>query len=123
MDGVPLFKTSPVKFWPHLGRFRKKPVFMIALYRGEKDLQEAAVPDYLRDFVDEVLPYLRNGIELNGRTYNFHLHCMLADSPARAAFLGIQQATGYFSCSKCKVRGERAVQRTCFPSVEEYEAR
>lgn len=121
IDGVPLFHSSPVKFWPTLGSFIKKPVFLIALYIGEKDPKSAE--DYLKDFIDEISPYLRDGLDLRGHVYRFELHCLLADAPARAFLLGIKFPTGYFSCSKCKIEGSRCEGRTCFPSVDNYEAR
>lgn len=116
VDGVPLFKTSPMKFWPILGSVHRRPIFIIALFKGPSDPQCAKT--YLKDFFDEILPYFSDGIYVNGKMYSFHLRCILADSPARAFLLGLKRPTGYFSCSKCTIVGVHVEHRVCFPPIE-----
>lgn len=87
VDGLPLFRSSPVKFWPILGCIDECPIFIIALYKGLKDPKCAST--YLKNFIDEIIPYFSDGICVYNKVYKFHLVCILADAPARAFLLGI----------------------------------
>lgn len=94
IDGLPLFRSSPVQFWPQLGSVQRHPVFIIALYKGSK--KPECCKTFIKHFVDEILVYFRDGVEVHGKNYNFHLVCILADAPARAFLLNLKQPTGYF---------------------------
>jgi hypothetical protein len=87
IDGLPLFRTSPVQFWPILGSVEKRPIFIIALWKGRKK-QPASCDQFLKRFLDEILPYFREGIQVGKKRYKFNLVCVLADAPARAFLLG-----------------------------------
>ena len=56
IDGLPLFKSSRVQFWPILGRLvkpLKTKVFIIGLFCGNDKPQN--VDEYLSDFITEML--------------------------------------------------------------------
>ena len=117
VDGLPLFRTSFMKFWPILGSVYRHPIFIIAIYKGFQDPQCAKT--YLNDFLDEIIPYFSDGICVQRKVYNFHLRCILADAPARAFLPGLKRPTGCYSCSKCTKKGVRCENRTCFPILKD----
>lgn len=117
IDGIPLYRTSSMKFWPTLGCVHQRSIFIIAIFKGHDDPLDAKT--YLKDFLDEILPYFVDGILIHGKRYKFHLRCILADSPARAFILGLKRATGYFSCSRCTIKGVRCENRVCFPLIKD----
>lgn len=89
IDGLPLFKSSRVEFWPILANVRDMPhikPFVIAIWCGDgkpKDLNE-----YLGLFVDEMNSILLNGISIKGYNVNILRVRFLADSPARSLMKG-----------------------------------
>lgn len=117
IDGLPLFRSSPVEFWSILGSVGDGGIFIIALYKGIG--KPASCAAFLKDFVDEIIPYYSDGIEIRGKIYKFEVHCLLADAPARAYILRMKYDTGYYSCSKCTVRDIRQDGRVCFPLIAE----
>lgn len=54
MDGLPLSKSSPLKFWPILGYLvgTENMPFTIGIYLGKKDANDLYA--YLYDFVPEL---------------------------------------------------------------------
>lgn len=92
-------------FRPILGSVNEKPVFMIALYRGSHD--PISAHDFMRAFLDEIIPYFANGIEIGGKKYKFKLSKILADAPARAFILCLKRPNGFYSCPKCNAKGIR----------------
>lgn len=117
VDGLPLFQSSPMQFWPILGCIDNNPVFIIGLYKGAK--KPTSRDDFLKKLLHEIIPYFSEGLKINGKTYDFKLKCVLADAPARAFLLGMTYHSGFFSCSKCIARGVRSEGRVCFPIVDE----
>jgi len=121
-DGVPLFTTSQIGFWPILAMVVKYPVFPIALYKGVGKPKN--MNDFLKPFVDEAISLVLNGLRLGMKKYRVRVRLIAADAPARADILRIKHPTGYYSCSKCKIHGEWHGQ-TCFPynAGDEYPLR
>ena len=83
VDGLPLFKSSRLKFWPILGRLvgSKNDPFVIAIFGGKCDPE---VNQFLSDFVVEVRGLQNAGLEFNGVAYNFNVRNYICDAPARA---------------------------------------
>lgn len=104
VDGLPLFNSSNKCFWPILGRFEEKKIFLIALFYGTSKPENSNI--FLKDFVWECCTLTSDGIQdLVGRNYNFHLKCIHVDEPARSFILNIKPHNAYSSCPKCTVRG------------------
>lgn len=70
MDGLPISKSSPLKFWPILGRLigSENEPFVISIYFGRTDPKD--IESFLNDFVNEVEELFQNGYTYNGYTYN-----------------------------------------------------
>ncbi|KAK3911583.1 Halomucin [Frankliniella fusca] len=86
MDGLPLSKSSQLKFWPILGHFihTDNEPFIIAVYCGTHDPK--SVNEYLEKYVNEVVNFPQHG-------YESFIKCIIAHN-------------GYCSCEKCTVLGE-----------------
>jgi len=105
IDGVPLCKSTNSQLWPILGSLHQsKSVFPIAIFHGYQ--KPSSVDEFLADFINEV----------NNLTLPFVLKALICDAPARCFLKCIIGHTGYFSCERCDVKGERKENRTVFLS-------
>ncbi|KAK3920522.1 Autophagy-related protein 3 [Frankliniella fusca] len=114
IDGLPLSKSSSLKFWPILGALvgSKNPPFVIALYLGQND--PADIYEYLEEFVLEVNDLQRDGYTLNANVYPFAIRDFICDAPARAFLKCCVLFNARFSCEKCCVEGEWVADRMTF---------
>lgn len=53
IDGLPIFKSSKLQFWPILVKFNYFNPFIVALYCGES--KPEPLDDYFRDFLEEFM--------------------------------------------------------------------
>lgn len=89
MDGLPIFSSSKIEFWPILFNITEMPhiaAMVIGIYCGTSkcgDLQS-----YLTPFVNELKEAMANGICINSHKITVHLSCFICDSPARAYVKG-----------------------------------
>ncbi|XP_058631559.1 uncharacterized protein LOC131540562 [Onychostoma macrolepis] len=116
MDGLPIFKSSGVQFWPILGMlqaYSRKPV-LIALYCGKSKPQ--SLSEYLKDLVCE-LKSLSTGFVVNGKTFFLTVCSVICDAPARAFIKGIKSHNGYSGCDKCVQSGIYINNRMTFPEL------
>ncbi|XP_028281085.1 uncharacterized protein LOC114448365 [Parambassis ranga] len=116
VDGLPLFRSSSLQFWPILGLLqgvKKKPV-VIALFCGNS--KPNCLTDYLRDLVHE-LEELSKGFVLHGKQCFIKLTSVVCDTPARAFIKGTKTHTGYSGCDKCIQKGLYLKHRMTFPEV------
>ena len=101
VDGLPIFKSSNLCFWPILGKifkpFQTIP-FSIALFSGAT--KPSNVGEYLKDFIEELLSLLIDGIEVNLSHYGVEIDCFVCDAPARAFLKNIKLHNAYYGCEK-----------------------
>ncbi len=115
IDGLPLFKSSAVDFWPILGLIKQagcKP-FLVGLYCGKKKPLDVA--DYLKDFIPELHHLLQNGLVVNDSTVPVKVDCFVCDAPARAYLKNIKSHCAYFGCEKCQQEGDHVNNKMTFP--------
>lgn len=115
-DGLPLFKSSSIQFWPILGklpRLSKKP-FVIALFCGTA--KPKTLSDYLKHVVQE-LKSISTGFVCQGKSFLLKVCSVICDAPARAFIKGIKSHTGYYGCDKCLQRGIYTNHRITFPEL------
>ncbi|EZA56766.1 hypothetical protein X777_03231 [Ooceraea biroi] len=117
IDGLPLHKSSPVRFWPILGRLvkTKNEPFIIALFKGRVDPN---VKDFLEPFVREVGHLVRNGYINNDNIYKFSIRHYILDAPARAKVKCCVEHGGYYACEKCEVVGEWIDNRMTYVELD-----
>lgn len=74
------------------------------------------VNDFLHDFVQE-LSELLQGLSINGTKIAPRVGAFICDAPAKSFILCIKSHNGYYSCTKCTVRGTYINNRVCFPDL------
>lgn len=116
IDEIPLFKSSGSSLYPILGSIPCSQIFLIGCYHGHKKLQD--FNDFLKDFVDETIDLITTGYNCRGKTYNIKIHKLICDAPAKATVLNIMSHTGYYSCTKCIVKGANKLNRIYFTNTQ-----
>lgn len=106
IDGLPLFKSSKLKFWPILGHLvgTLNEPFIITVYCGKSDPQN--IEEYLEKYVNELEDLFHNGYEYEGNNYEVIIRNYILDAPARAFIKCCKGHSGYAACEKCTVIGE-----------------
>ncbi len=112
VDGLPLFKSSKLQFWPMLVKYSNCIPFIVALYCGKS--KPEPLEDYLKDFLEELKDLRDNGLMCNGKKFGVNLHTFVCDAPARAYLKYIKGHTAYGSCERCLVRGQYVERRVVF---------
>lgn len=127
IDGIPLFKSSGVQFWPILAKVGHFDPFIVAMYSGSS--KPNPLDEYLEDFLTEYRRLKENGIVFQDQRYNVHLEALVCDAPARAYLKCIKGHNSYESCERCLVRGVHRDHRMifsdqdCAPRTDEAFAR
>lgn len=88
MDGLPIFNSSKVEFWPILYNIAEMPKLQpipIGIYCGTK---KCDVIQFLTPFVNEIKEVIKNGIIINGHKITVQIRCIICDSPARSYVKG-----------------------------------
>ncbi|XP_071652563.1 uncharacterized protein [Temnothorax longispinosus] len=118
MDGLPISKSSPLKFWPILGRLidSENEPFVISIYFGRTDPTD--VRSFLNNFVNEVEDLFQNGYTFNEITYPFVIRNFILDAPARSLVKCCIGHGGYGSCEKCTVIGETVHSRRVYLELD-----
>lgn len=102
LDGLPIYKSSKLEFWPILFNVHNMPEFnpmVIGLFCGNG--KPSSLSEYLDQFVEELNNILENGILINDIKINVRIRCFICDSPARAFLKGIRAHKLYFLCTIC----------------------
>ena len=120
IDGLPLFKSSLVQFWPILCSFYRFEPFIVALFCGSSN--PSPVHDYLADFIQELQELCQNGITHDTITYRISVRSFICDAPARSYLKCIKGHSGYDSCERCTVHGSWN-GRVVFNSGEAFPSR
>lgn len=80
VDGLPLYNSSKVEFWPILGKIFSKPdhydPFIIACYSGEGKPCNSFL--YFDKFIKEVNHVQQNGIVIDGFKFTVQIKCFLS---------------------------------------------
>lgn len=117
IDGVPISKSSSCCLWPVLiNVVGFKAILLVGIFFGYEKPHD--INEYMEPFVKEFLELCDKGLQFKEKMFNVHLRCVVADAPARAFFLNIKSHSGYYSCHKCKIKGEFSSKKVCFPGVE-----
>lgn len=90
IDGLPLFKSSKMGFWPILFKITEMPqvpALVIGIFSGPSKCED--LNSFLMPFVDELNEIMTNGVFINSHKITLLFRCFLCDSPARAFVKGI----------------------------------
>lgn len=115
-DGVGVAKSSTSCLWPLLVNIIGFPdIFLVSCFHGMTKPQSAN--NFLEPFVEEFLK-LKDNFEFNGKKYLLRIRGLICDAPARAFLLNIISHSGYYSCSKCTIRGRYILHKVVFPEID-----
>ena len=117
IDGIPLYKSSGLQAWPILGAFHDSHPFLIAIFCGSK--KPSNCDDFLQDFLQEYEDLKIQHLTFRGKQYKIKIHSVLCDAPARQFLKCVKGHSGYFSCERCEIEGERVEFRMVFLSTSE----
>lgn len=115
IDGLPLFNSSTVAFWPILASIDNY-IFVVGIYYGLN--KPSSVECYLADLITELKTLLSDGIQYQNRSINISLECISCDTPARAYVKCIKGHSGYFGCDRCNQKGLSQNNRLLFLSQD-----
>lgn len=116
IDGIPLFKSSGIQFWPILAKFSHFDPFIVAIFCGQK--KPSPLEEFLSDFLNEYKHLQDNGISYEDQTYTVQIEALICDAPARAYLKCIKNHNAYDSCERCVIRGEHVEGRIVFSEQE-----
>lgn len=113
IDGLPIFKSSVLQFWPILGYFVNISTspFVIGLYLGKQ--KPSDVNSFLEDFVSE---FNELKSEMKNNNKSLKIHSFVCDAPAKSYIKCVKGHTGYFGCDKCEIEGSHTNSRMSFPT-------
>ncbi|KAK3918582.1 Protein ANTAGONIST OF LIKE HETEROCHROMATIN PROTEIN 1 [Frankliniella fusca] len=118
IDGLDLFKSSQISFWPILGCLKgQRTPFIIACYCGVGHPSDLEI--FMQKFIQESNNLQDNGFEFANTPFPFKLDNFILDAPARAL---VKCCTGHCSkvaCEKCTIVGVRKYNRTVFVGVDD----
>lgn len=105
IDGIPLSKSSRNQFWPILVLIRggKNP-FAAAIYEGNSKPKSAV--EFLSPFINELLELIETPILIQNQTIEIKSLTLSCDAPAKSFIMCIKGHTGFYSCTKCCVKGK-----------------
>lgn len=106
IDGLSLFKSSKVVFWPVLcsiANVSPPVVFPLTLTCGTS---KPTSLEFLEHFVKEVGKSVATGVEIDGAKKEVQLKFVVCDSPARSMVKGTKLCSGYNGCDKCNAKGQ-----------------
>lgn len=89
VDGIPLYNSSRVVFWPILCTITEIPKMrpmVIGIYCGSAKITD--LDNYFLPFVNELRPILLDGLHINSNKISVKVRCFICDSPARAFVKG-----------------------------------
>ncbi|KAJ8913368.1 hypothetical protein NQ315_008760 [Exocentrus adspersus] len=104
IDGIPLYNSSSIQFWPILARslnFINKEPFVIAIYSGTA--KPEPLSEYLNSFVEETMHLLNSKFKYLNKTYEFEVECFTCDAPARSYLKQIKGHNSKSACERCTV--------------------
>lgn len=119
IDGLLLSKSSNSQLWPILENVSGYvDVFVIGVYHGYS--KPMCSDSFLTKFVEEIQDlHNTGGISFKDSTVKIHIRTIVCDSPAKSFLLQVEGHSGYFGCTKCKIKGEYKNQRVVFPEVDQ----
>lgn len=116
VDGVGVSKSSTSDIWPILvSVVGYEDILMPGAFHGTK--KPCNVNNFLQRFVEEYNE-LSGGFIYGNKTYILHVRAVVADIPARTFILDSIGHTGYSSCTKCTIKGERILNTISFSGFD-----
>ena len=101
IDGLPLFNSSKIGFWPILCtvcNIIPQQVIVVGLFCG---ITKPSDLDFLNDTINELEDLLLNGLLFLEKTLPVSVKSIVCDAPARAMVKSTKLYSGYYGCDQC----------------------
>lgn len=119
IDGLPLGKSSNATLWPILcSSMTDNAVYLVGAYFGYEKPGDSNV--FLQSLVNDLTRLINEGFrrdDKDDKIITITLFGLICDAPAKAFALCIKGHTGFYSCTKCTIKGKYIHNRICFPST------
>ena len=117
IDGIHLFKSSFLQFWPFLGMLmetkNKLKPFVIGVFKGTSKPKDLVL--YLSAFVEEMKILKTKGF--NNEVYNVEVRNVVCDAQARFFVKQVKTCACYSGCDKCTQSGYHNGEKMIFPET------
>lgn len=90
-------------------------VFPIGIFHGNQ--KPLNLNEYFNEFITEIIDLIENGMIFEGKKKKKNFTGLICDALARAFVLCTKTHSGYFSCTKCQIRGAYVSKRVCFLNI------
>ena len=109
IDGIPLFESVKSSLWPILLCLNIEPytIFPVTFTYGIGNSTKPSNDDFMREMVDELKDIMHNGILINNLIIKITIKAIICDAPARSMIKHVIGHSGYSSCDRCDVHGEK----------------
>lgn len=124
IDGIPIFKSPVVGFWPILCRVigtKDLEPFLVSVFCGPG--KPGNVSSFLNPAIDDVLRLEKDGFVHNGKRFEVKLHRVVCDTPARSFVKATKGHNAYYACERCCQRGRYLRGRVTFPRIRNVQLR
>ncbi|XP_063919114.1 uncharacterized protein LOC135134383 isoform X1 [Zophobas morio] len=124
VDGIPLFKSSSIEFWPILVQsdcFKNTSPFAAAIFCGRG--KPSPIETFLSSFVEECLTLLSEGLTYLDKKFKIEFKFFSCDAPARSYLKCVVGHTSRNGCERCLIKADRENFRNFYPVNYTYEAR
>lgn len=106
VDGLPIFKSCNVQFWPILGMIAQPKMgdpFVIGLFCGNSKPSDPFT--FMHDFIQEMKRLEQDGFMFQNKHFSLALSAVICDAPARAFVKNVMGHNAYYGCERCVQRG------------------
>lgn len=118
LDGVPLTRSSASNLEPITASIDcTREILLIGAYHGSG--KPGNYNRFLEDFVTETIHLMANGFIIIEKKYYIKIVKIIMDMPAKSAALYIKGHAGYFSCTKCIIKGKWKSNRVYFHTTND----
>jgi hypothetical protein len=111
---LPLAKSSQASLWTILcSNTVNKTVYIAGVYFGYKKPTDSNF--FLQSLVDDLINFVSSGFLYNENIIQIRLFALICDASAKSFVLCTKGHTGFYSCTKCVIKGKYINGRVCFP--------
>jgi hypothetical protein len=127
-DGIPLFTSRNVSYWPILATIAELPVLkriqlrnmlLLGLHRGNKPVWE----EYLKPILVEITELHKTPFIIKEQTFRVRLLAFIMDAQAKASVLNLTQHNGFYGCPYCLTAGQHKNGRHLYRYEEQVPLR
>ncbi|CAF0956332.1 unnamed protein product [Brachionus calyciflorus] len=130
-DGAPLVKSQAFSLWPIFAtvaelksslRDKFENMIILGLWLSVK---KPVMDFYLNKCLEKLQNFIDKNLEINGSIIHLRVQSFIADLPARAQFLKINQYNGKFACLNCHDPGiyDHTYHKMTYPPMNQVKLR